>query len=88
MPQPYFANRLFIGVFPCGISYADRGAESAGDFKRLAFLPFSTLELRFEKDCLDGFKSLIVADAALLQARRGEEYQTTECGQTVRLGHP
>jgi len=77
---------LFRGVFPTGISYADRCHEVNGDYKKLAFLPFSTLELRFEKNCPEEFKSLITTHAAEIQAKRGEEYQVSESGQTVLLG--
>jgi hypothetical protein len=40
-------SRLFIGVFPCGISYADRHHEEHGDYKTLAFLPYNSLVLEF-----------------------------------------
>jgi hypothetical protein len=51
-----FANeelnkRIFIGVFPCGLSYADRQVERDGDYARLAFLGFSDLKLDFDKQC-------------------------------------
>jgi hypothetical protein len=79
-------DRLFAGVFPCGISYADRTREVAGDYKPLAFLPFSTLHPKFEKDCPPGLRALIEADMAVIQARRGEHFQVSTCGQTVLLG--
>jgi hypothetical protein len=37
---------LFIGLFPTGFSYADRTREEQGDYKRIAFLPYDTLELK------------------------------------------
>lgn len=40
-------KRLFIGVFPCGLSYCDKTKEEDGDYKKLAFLPYSTLKLKF-----------------------------------------
>ena len=43
--------QLFIGVFPCRISYADRHHEEHGDYKSLAFLPYSSLVLKLRKDC-------------------------------------
>jgi hypothetical protein len=52
MRQQYEAGkapRLFIGVFPCGISYADRHHEEYGDYKALAFLPYESLTLEFRK---------------------------------------
>lgn len=80
-------KRLFTGVFPTGIIYADRAREVAGDYKRLAFLGFSTLELEIEKDCPAGFRALICADAAELQAKKGQPYPISESGQYVTLGH-
>ncbi len=38
-------NRLFAGLYPCGIVYADRGIEEHGDYKKIAFLPYDTLKL-------------------------------------------
>jgi len=76
---------LFIGCFPTGLSYADKRREVDGDYMKVAFLPFSTLELvvyRKESDLL----SRIQADAERVAARRGEQYQVTSTGQTITLG--
>jgi hypothetical protein len=78
--------QLFIGVFPCGISYADRHHEEHGDYKSLAFLPYSSLVLEFRKDCPVELRGKIIASAAAIQARKGEQYQISGCGQTVLLG--
>ena len=78
--------RLFIGVFPCGISYADRHHEEHGDYKSLAFLPYGSLILEFRKGCPAELRAEITADAAAIQARKGEQYQVSTCGQTVLLG--
>lgn len=78
--------RLFIGVFPCGISYADRGQTEFGDYKRVAFLPYDTLVF----DVIDVRSPLLMAaleDAVRVQARRGETFQVSTCGQTVLLGY-
>jgi hypothetical protein len=80
------AERLFCGVYPCGFVYADRGREKAGDFARLAFLPFDTLEPAIEKDCPAEMRPLVESDIQRLQACRGEEYQVSTSGQTVTLG--
>jgi hypothetical protein len=77
---------LFAGVFPCGISYANRHIEVNGDYKRLGFLCFSTLELEVEKDCPPELAERIRRDAATLQARKGETYSVSACGQTALLG--
>jgi hypothetical protein len=79
-------SRLFIGVFPAGISYADRTVERHGDYKRLAFLSYATLRLVIETDCPKGLRPAIVAHAATLQARKGEQFEVSTCGQTVLLG--
>lgn len=42
-------DRLFSGVYPCGIVYADRYREKGGDYARLAFLPYDTLQLSMPK---------------------------------------
>ncbi|MGA2107227.1 MAG: hypothetical protein ABSH25_06250 [Syntrophorhabdales bacterium] len=79
-------NRLFIGIYPTGVSYADRSREECGDYKRLAFLNFHTLALDIEKDCPADLRERIVADASTIQARRGQQFQTSTSGQTVTLG--
>ena len=78
--------RLFCGVFSTGISYADRATERDGDFRKLAFLSFSSLALRIEPDCPAKFRPLIEADAAAIQAKKGQEFAISESGQTVMLG--
>jgi hypothetical protein len=80
------SERLFIGVYPTGISYADRSREKHGDYARCAFLSFRTLDLEIEPDCSAALRTLIVKDAAKIQARRGEQYQVSASGQTVLLG--
>ncbi len=77
---------LFIGVFPGGVSYADRRVERDGDYKRCAFLPFGSLELEIDKRCSPDLKDAIIADAASIQARRGQSLRVSTCGQTVTLG--
>ena len=78
--------QLFIGVYPCGLTYADRWHEKAGDYARLAFLPYATLNLDVERDCPPHLRKRIVSHAATMQAKRGQEFRITTCGQTVMLG--
>jgi hypothetical protein len=80
------AQRVFIGVFPGGISYADRLRERDGDYARLAFLPYDTLKLALEKDCPYHLRPFIEASARAIQQRRGESFQLSQCNQTVILG--
>jgi len=79
--------RLFSGVYPTGILYADKRRERDGDYLRVAFLPFSTLELEWEpgKHPAD-LRRAIEADAAAIAARRGQAYPVSASGQTVTLG--
>lgn len=77
---------LFAGCFPTGISYADTRVERHGDYKRCAFLSYRTLELDIEKDCSPDLRERIIADAARIKARRGEQYRISTFGQTVTLG--
>lgn len=79
-------DRLFIGVFPAGISYADRSRERHGDYVRLAFLSYATLVLDVERGCPADLRARIEQHAATLQAKRGELFQTSQCGHSVRLG--
>lgn len=88
MANRSLSDRLFSGVYPTGIVYADRARERGGDYERVAFLPFATLSLEVargqEKHPL---LPLIREDAARLQARRGQRYQVSSSGQYVVLGH-
>ena len=76
---------LFTCVMPGGIAYSDRRRTVNGDYKRIAFLAFQTLELRVaapRSDLLDEIR----ADAATYQKRRGELTEVSACGQTTILG--
>lgn len=78
-------DRLFIGIFPTGISYADRATEEHGDYAKVAFLSYESLELEIRRP-RSPLLPLIREDAARMQARRGEDFQVSTAGQTVRLG--
>jgi hypothetical protein len=80
------SDPLFIGIFPAGISYANRNVEEHGDYKRLAFLPYDTLALEVQKDCPPELRHRIVEDAKTIQARRGMPFRISTCDQTVMLG--
>lgn len=79
-------DRIFRGNYPCGIVYADRKREKHGDYARLAFLPYNTLQLEFADDCPPELRKQIEAEAAAIQSRRGEQFQISTAGQTVTLG--
>ena len=86
MPEQDIQARISAGVFPAGISYADREIERNGDFAKLAFLDFATLTLTFDKLCPEIFKPWINQAAAAVQACKGQPYQVSTSGQTVTLG--
>lgn len=79
-------SRIFSGIYPTGIVYADRQREKGGDYARLAFLPFSTLELEFATDCPPELAAQIELDAERIQVRVGQDFKVSTCGQTVVLG--
>jgi hypothetical protein len=79
-------RRLFIGIYPCGIVYADRNRLDNHDYKRLAFLPYKELALRWENDVPAELRPLIEEDAAKIIARRGEQFVVSGSSQTVTLG--
>lgn len=78
--------RLFMGVYPCGIVYADRWHEVAGDYRRLAFLPYNTLRLDLEGTCPEFLAAVIKADAATYEARKGQTFKTAVHGGEIILG--
>ena len=82
----YFLKRLFIGVYPTGLIYSDREREEHSNYKLLATLPFHSLQLTIEPECPNGLRSRIEAHAATIQAMRGQQFQISTAGQTVRLG--
>ena len=79
-------DRLFVGVMPTGIVYADRSREVDGDYARCAFLPFDTLALEIAPKCPEDMLDAIKADAATIIARRGEHFKISASDQTVVLG--
>lgn len=78
-------RRLFIGIFPTGISYADKYYEAHGDYKRLAFLSYATLTLEIEPDCPEPLKQEIEEHAKAFN--QGDEFQISTSGQTITLGY-
>lgn len=80
-------ERLFCGVFITGIGWADRSRERHGDYAKLAFMSFATLEVHIESDCPKELSVPIEAAVKEFQARRGQEFQTSGSGQTITLGY-
>ena len=82
-------SNLFMGVFPTGISYADRTRERHGDYLKLAFLPYSTLKLEWyepEAKVPRKLRAAILADARRMATQQGQEFPISAAGQTVTLG--
>jgi hypothetical protein len=79
-------NRLFVGVFPAGLSYADRKRSKHGDYAPVAFLDFATLTLRVEADAASELIAEARAHAATIVARKGQAFSIDSCGHTVVLG--
>lgn len=73
--------RLFIGLFPAGIVYADRWMEQHRDYKRLGFLPYDDLRLQVAPDCPEELAVQIRADAG--QYKAGQVLQVSTAGQTM-----
>ncbi len=80
------SERLFVGVYPCGLVFADRWDDSSGDYARLGFLPYDTLQLEIRPSCPADLRGKIEAEAAKMQARKGEQFQISTAGQQVTLG--
>jgi hypothetical protein len=83
---PCQKDRLFIGAYPGGLVYSDRGEEVDGDYKRLAFLDYATLTLKLEDGCGADMAARIQRSAAELQGRAGEEFSISATGGSVILG--
>lgn len=79
-------DRLFIGIFPAGIAYADRHREEHGDYKRVAFLPFASLVLKPSRNASPELLQAAREHAATIQARKGERFTVSGCGQYIILG--
>lgn len=85
LPEPP-PDRILCGIFPCGVTWADRAREEHGDYKRLAFLPYCELVLKVEPDCPADLREQIEKHAAEIIARRGERFAVSATGQCVTLG--
>jgi len=68
-------DRLFCGCYPGGLVWADRDRLVGGDYRRLAFMSYETLELQLEGRVPEALRARIVADAAEIQAKRGQSFQ-------------
>lgn len=79
-------DRLFIGVYPGGVVYADRKKTVQGDYARVGFLPYDSLEFKAERGADAKLVAEARAHAEKIAARRGEPFSISSSGQTVILG--
>lgn len=81
---------LFVIAAVTGLCYCDSSLLSReGDYQLVAFLPYSTLALRWRiaRDVVHrGLRWSIERDAARMAAMRGQPYPIDACGHTVLLG--
>lgn len=80
------ADRLFIGIYPTGIVYADREVEVNGDYRVIGRLPYDTLVLQLDYACPGELIDIVRREARKMYARAGEEFEYTTSRQTVLLG--
>ncbi|WP_298841699.1 hypothetical protein [uncultured Salinicola sp.] len=78
---------VFLCVMPTGWWWSDRTREEDGDYVQLAFLSFSSLELKIFDNCRDEWRERITSRAAEFQSMKGQDYQISSSGQTIRLGY-
>jgi hypothetical protein len=78
--------RVFCGCYPTGLVWSDKHNQKAGDYKRLAYLNYATLQLDVEKDCPEELATWIRESAAKVQAKRGQAYSIAG-NASVILGH-
>ena len=62
--------------YPTGIVYADKTRDDPNtlDYKRLGYLNYATLILELEPDCKPDLADYVTAEAAKLQAMRGQRF--------------
>lgn len=87
MAKAILSEEIFAGIYSTGLVYADKSYEVDGDFARLGFLSFATLELDINERATPEQQKQIRYHAARLRTRRGEQYQISQSGQTITLGH-
>jgi len=74
--------------FPTGIVYADKTREdpTTQDYKRLAYLNYTTLVLELEPDCKSNLAEYIRSEAAKIQAMRGQPFSIAGNMQVILGG--
>lgn len=83
MKAPQAASRLFIGIYPTGVVYADRHQEQNRDYKRLAFLPYKELTLEWSPDVPDELRKRIERHAQTIICRKGQPFDLGACSPII-----
>lgn len=82
-------DALFIGVYPTGLVFSHRGLEKDGDYLRVGFMPYDTLELAEERwfsELDPEIAALVREEVNDMKAKKGQLYPISSCNQTVLLG--
>jgi len=78
--------RIFVGVYPEGLMFADKLVELHGDYRHLGFLSYRTLKLTVYKECPGYLIPVVVEMAQPYIDKRGERFETDGAGHSVILG--
>lgn len=84
LAQAALKERLFIGCFPTGLVYCDKSIEEHGDYKKIAYLNYNTLELEIYSP-KSPLLPAIKRDAIAMQHMRGKPFPIAG-NMTVILG--
>lgn len=82
----HHSDRLFIGVYPTGIVYADKQIQQHNDYTKVAFLCYESLELQISTTCPPELHHRIKTHADTIIQKRGQRFLISECGQSIQLG--
>lgn len=79
------AERLFIGIYPEGVVFADRSQERSGDYMRCGFASYRRGELDLTDECPESLKPLIRAwcDRNMIA---GQSFEISASGQMTQWG--
>lgn len=67
-------SNLFIACFPTGLVYCDKSREVDGDYIKVAYLNYGTLDLSVYEP-RSPLMPDVKADAEQMQSRSGEQFQ-------------
>lgn len=87
--NPAARSSIAAFVMPTGISWVDTSQDGprTGDWTKVGHLFFSDLRVEIPKGTPRAVEEDVRRRAAVIQAKRGEQYQISGSGQTITLGH-